>query len=563
MKPQVPADISTLSVDELEALSADIVTYAQATLGNAEASAEDKAEARALVAERTKIKALAASKRADAAQAQADADLLAELSNDEGDADEADGDADTTDDGDEDAEAEAEAAGKVLVTAGSAPAKAKKAAATVADPPVPSGFGGSGSDTPKLPAERLAPQYLTAARGVDGKSAGETFDSWLELAEAAVSKAGTIDAATTDRYKLASIKARYPKDRVLGEDMFANLQKFENTAELTAAFCAPATPYYNLACMNTVRRPVFNSLPGFQAPRGRVSIMSSPSLSDIDSGYGQWEDTDDDDANARKTCSTVECGSPTTFKIYGVWRCLTVKNLMAMTYPELVEAWLNRLQAAHSRLAEQLLLDAMGTRATELNAQRLGYGASVSITSTILNYITLYQETQRWDVTDNLEGWAHRYVLNGIKIDLMRRRRTDGQLSVPSTEQVNAMFREVGVDMHWFIDTPTWGEPIASVGSSNLNLIPQAVQILLAPKGKFALMDRGELSIGVTGNHIYRDNTSNERNQFTIFYENFEGVVDTTSCPAHILDIPVCWNGAQIDDIVINCQGGDEAGYQS
>ena len=74
---------------------------------------------------------------------------------------------------------------------------------------------------------------------------------------------------------------------------------------------------------------------------------------------------------------------------------------------------------------------------------------------------------------------------------------------------------------------------------------------------------RGELAIGVTGNNIYRDNQSNSRNEFTMFFENFEGIVNTTSCPAHILDIPACWSGVQIDDIAINCQGGDEVGYQS
>jgi hypothetical protein len=90
-----------------------------------------------------------------------------------------------------------------------------------------------------------------------------------------------------------------------------------------------------------------------------------------------------------------------------------------------------------------------------------------------------------------------------------------------------------------------------------LNLLPRTLEILVAPAGKFAVIDRGELAIGVTGNNIYRDNTSNSRNEFTFFFENFEGVVNTTSCPAYKLELSACWNGIQIDDVVIDCEGND------
>ncbi len=343
------------------------------------------------------------------------------------------------------------------------------------------------------------------------------------------------------------------------------MAKFDRSAELTAAFCAPATPHYGISCMNVVRRPTFNSLPGWEAPRMKVSIMPSPTLSDIGAdGHGQWLDTDDDDPLARKTPATITCGSPTEYKMYGVWRALTVKNLMALSYPELVEAWLNRLHAAQSRMAEILLLDAMGAEATDVNGRALGYGGALSICSQVLNYLALYQETQRWDITGPMEAWAHRIVLAGMKMDIMRRRRTDGKVTIPSDAEVEGMFRDVGINIHWFIDTPTWAVAVPTVATGGtLNLLPQSVQILIAPPGKFALMTKPELSIGVTGNRIYRDNESNASNTYTFFTETFEGVVNTNTCPAHILDIPVCWNGVQIDDIVINCQGGDEVGYQS
>ena len=85
--------------------------------------------------------------------------------------------------------------------------------------------------------------------------------------------------------------------------------------------------------------------------------------------------------------------------------------------------------------------------------------------------------------------------------------------------------------------------------------------MILAPAGKFGVMDRGELSIGVTGNNLYRDNASNASNQFTFFFENFEGLVDTDSCPAYQLEIPgLCHNGVQIADLAIACDGSDDSG---
>jgi hypothetical protein len=88
--------------------------------------------------------------------------------------------------------------------------------------------------------------------------------------------------------------------------------------------------------------------------------------------------------------------------------------------------------------------------------------------------------------------------------------------------------------------------------------------MLVAPRGKFARMDGGNLTIGVTGNNIYRDNSSNARNRFTMFWESFEGVVNTDSCPAHIVEINnICWNGQQIADVVLDCEGQDEPGLGS
>ncbi len=558
MFPKIPENLKALSAAALRELSRQIRAAAMEVLQNTESTDEQRAEAREFLAKRTEIITLAGERAEDERLA---AELAADTSDDEpepapstdpaGDLADESRSGDESESGDGAGDESADGDGELQdASKGGKPAKGA------------TGFGAK-SKPAAAPKPTSTLEQLVAYDGVEGHRAGEGFESWSALAQSLIAKSESVRADTTEKFKVAGIKAKYPQDRILGNDPVLNMAKFEPD-EIQAALCAPATPYYGLACANVLRRPVFNSLPQFQAPRMKVSIPESPSLSDIVTGVGIWTASNDADPDAvKKACQTIECGTPTEFVMYGVYRCLTVKNMLAMSYPELMEAYLNRLGAAHSRLAEQTLLNAMYARTVEIDAPALGYGGSVTITSTILNYLALYQEVERWDVPA-MEGWAPRWVMWGMKMDLMRRRRTNGDFRVPSDSEIDAMFAAVGVNIHWFMDRPSWAVAVPAVASGNtLNLLPQSVQILLAPRGKFAVMDRGELAIGVTGNNIYRDNQSNSRNEFTFFFENFEGIVDTTSCPAHTLDIPVCWSGVQIDDIVIACQGQDELGYQS
>jgi hypothetical protein len=252
--------------------------------------------------------------------------------------------------------------------------------------------------------------------------------------------------------------------------------------------------------------------------------------------------------------------------MYGIYRCITIQNMLAMSFPELVEAYLNRLSAAWARMAEIQLLEAMAADTTTVEVETPGYNGTTSIVRGILQYLNAYQELQRWDRDGGMEVWLHRTVLNAIKADLVSRRNTSGTvLRVPSTAEVNAIFADVGVSVNWFLDRPTWVTPLpAFTVGGRVAQFPRNVEMLIAPRGKFARMDGGNLTIGVTGNNIYRDNESNRHNNFTMFWESFEGVVNTDSCPAHIVEINnICWNGQQIADVVLDCEGQDEPGIGS
>lgn len=579
--PQVPEDLSALGETELETLRKGLieaigfVTNGKVVLSSdAEKSALEDAT-KALVA----VKALQSEAKAKtAADAQRLADAQAALQDDadddatvtepdvddddvdDDDGDDGDGGGDDDDDGeDDDAGAATPPPPKLETT----PAKPKKGVGSKDKP------GNGGLDVSRI----------VALDNVPGKRADEAFIDWHELAASLLERSRTVSANSVA--PVGMIEAKYDRSRSLeGLDQMETLKKltaatgssfggnatFAAPQELTAAMCAPVTPYYGMDCMNTARRPVFNSLPGFPAPRGGVSIPTSPTLSDVTGGYGFWDKDDDADvANQTKNaCLTVECPTSEEFFFYAVYRCLTVQNMMQMTWPEVVEAYLNRLAARTARAAEVQLLDLMATNVNRITAPGLFTSASTALWTTLLQYRSGAQERERWDLMDGgLEMWAPRWLQTYLRIDIARRRNTS--VSTPyfaSEADVNRVFADLGFNVHWFIDTPTWGitAPVQSTGNpTTLVAAPASVNVLIAPPGKFALIDRGALTIGLQGNNVVRDINTLKKNQFTMFFETFEGIVDTNSCPADMLKIPLCFSGIQHADQAVDCYGFAEA----
>jgi hypothetical protein len=531
--PTIPENLSELSASELRELARAIKTSLQANLAECH-TAEDLAEYDEWAAKREHLVALA--QRSEA--------IASDTSDDEP---EVVDDPDETDDGGDDGDDGGDEA-------------------AVTTPPIQTALGVTTTPEAITTGSRgIRASQLLATDAAPGKRPGEAFESYRELSVALMDRAGQISSGSDVKHTVATIPARFEEDRIIGENQLFNLDLFSDE-EIMAAMCAPLQPLYDLACANTSRRPVANSLPAFQfAARGGFTVYPSPSLTDITTGYGQWTAANDADAEAVKVaCQTIECATPVEYRIYGVYRCLTVKNLLQMTFPELVEAYLNRLAAAHARLAETLLLEAMGNASTQIDALSLGYNATTTILSTILNYLGLYQEVERWD-NGAMDVWLPRWLQFAIKMDLLRRRRTDGGTNLAASDgAINAAFADVGVTPHWYMDRPSWATPIPNLATNGvLNQFPRNLEMLVAPRGKFALMDRGNLNIGVGGN-IMRDNTSLSRNEFTFFFENFEGLIDTNTCPAHIIQInDLCYNGVQVDDVAVGCEGLDIVGIGS
>lgn len=550
----IPESFDGLTSEALKALSVALKAEINTNLAAAE-TAEDLAEVKAYRVKRQKIDMaveLAEAKEAEDKAAE-DAEAAAKEAEEATEKEKADKEAE-------------EAAAKEAEEAAAAEEAAKKEAEEAAAKGISTATSVS-TTVEKMPSKRAAGEAFqwVASDETPGKAAGTQFENWTEIANALQEVAQHVTMGSDKKHVVARAPGRFADIAKMNDNALINLDMFEE--EIMAALCAPLTPLYDLACESSTRRPVKNSLPVFQSPRrGGFSVYPSPTLSDITTGYGQW--TADDDANAeavKEACQTIECATPTDYRIYGVYRCITIKNLLQMTFPELVNAYLNKLAASQARLAETLMLEAMGTGTTSIDALTLGYNASTTVTSQLLNYLALYREVERWD-DQVVDAWLPRWIVKAFQADQVRRRRTDGGFNlVPSEGQIAQQFRDVGVEPHFYMDRPTWATPIPDVATAGvLNQFPRHLEILVAPRGKFAAMDRGELNIGVAPGNLYRDNVSNSRNEFTLFFENFEGIINTTSCPAHTIQFNnLCYNGVQVDDVIVGCEGIDEPGIGS
>lgn len=556
--PIVPENLGDLSSTELGNLLKEI--KAEHTRRNGTYTAEQRAEAATAAADVKRIKGELTTRQAEQESFQSDVDELEGLDLEDETPEDPDPEDPEPEDGDDDAAAQGEPEPEPEPED-----EGKHLAAVTAKPRTrPAQFGLTGSQpvpTP-TPTPEIEPTGFQST-GAGQLASGAQFADWADVV-GELMYVGKHMSPTSPRREVAVFNANYDADHTLSEnDAFTNVEKLRrmrtfaadgmSPEEITAAFCAPATPYYNLGCRNTDRRPVFGSMPRFAAPRGTVTIYPSPTLEDITGGYGIWDVDDENDPNATKVaCQTIDCAESDQFWLYGVYRCLTVRNLLQMTFPELVEAYLNRLAAAQARLAERQLLNAMGARATSVDMPPWINDGPVNIVTGLLHALTLHQESQRWDTMGGtMHAWIPRWVMHAMRISLARRRNTNASgVRIPSEAEVSALFSNIGFNVTWFIDTPTWAPTIPPVqAAGDLRLLPTAVPVLFAPEGKFAVMDRGDLNIGVAPGNLYRDNASNTRNEFTLFFESFEGLVDTDSCPAYLANFTgLCWNGVQVAD---------------
>lgn len=542
--PVLPENLASLDADELSALRAEFRTATSAIVANGKTnvlSDEDLANARAGKVAIEAIDAELANRQALADELEAIESALedepeADETDDETDPDldEAD-DSEDAEDEDEVDEADAETDDDASVTAG-APARRPTAAGAAKAKPK--------SSRPKSLDEQA--QRWTAAAAVPGFSVGDTFESMEDIGKALMKRYKDIQGGGTERLGVAKIEARHLGDSPEGE--FISFGDPEE-ALVAGLDCVPREPIYDVGCDSSTARPFANSLPNRQAPRGGFSVYPSPKLADVTDGSapgdgtGIWTRDDDavDSDSVKAACAVIPCGTPDDYDIYGVYRCITIRNLHQMTHPELVAAYLNKLGALWARLAERTLLEAAldSPNVVDLTATAEDdLGASVNLLDKLVQTAAVYTEQERYDDGLTFGVWLHRWVATLLIRDWMRAPRYNPSISdlVAARSEVNAAFAKAGFNVHWVMDDPSGWGAIGTQTAGALEDLPTTADMLIAREGNFARLDEGSMTVGVTNRGTPWDKDDMARNQFTMFWESYEGIIDY-GCPSYTLSV--------------------------
>lgn len=392
------------------------------------------------------------------------------------------------------------------------------------------------------------PGVVTTARvlpGVPGFEADAPIDSRLDVAKALAAKWQTVaESGTGERFAVVSIKAEYPDFADFSNGDFSGLYD-----DAIVAACAPLEPYYGVGFYSSEARPVFGSMPKFNAPRGGVKIYASPRFSDdlipADTGYGQWTRTDDNNVSAEKNdCYDFVCGDTTDYEVYGVYRCMNIRNLDAITFPELVAAHQNQLGSKFARYADKLLLDAMVATADIAVHASATYGATRTILSRMDQIAARYRENERLDDTPVLDIWLPRWIRNALREDVIRAANDSGVPEVVVDATINSWFGDIGLVPHFTFDNPTSAGDLSTQTSGVVNAWPDTTWYILSVRGNLGILDLGSINIGVSPNGSFRDSALTKRNRFQMFMESFEGLVNR-GAPVWRGEVTVLANGAQ------------------
>lgn len=395
----------------------------------------------------------------------------------------------------------------------------------------------------------LAGNVTTTARvlpGVPGFTPDAPINSRLEVAKALGSKWQTVaDSGSGERFSVVQLKATYPDFADFTDGNFDGLYD-----DSIVAACAPLQPYYGVGFYSSEARPVFGSLPKFNAPRGGVTIYQSPLFSDTgliasNVGKGQWTYTDDNNVNATKNVPyDFVCGTTEDFKVYGVYKSMTIRNLDAITFPELVAAHQNQLGARFARYAETLILDAMVAQADQNVNASATYGASRTVLSRLSQITGQFREKERLDDSGLLDIWLPRWIRDGLREDVIRAANDSGVPEVVADATIASWFADFGAVPHFTYDAPTAYGNITPQTGGVVNGWPDTFWYILSPKGNLGMLDLGTIDIGVNPTGTYRDTTLVSRNRFQLFMESFEGLVNR-GAPVWRGSIEFLPNGAQ------------------
>lgn len=581
----IPADLSSLSADDLNALSTrageafdalygdgtndlstdDLATLGALTTGIEALAAEQERRDTEAESRRTEAAALAA-RRGQALGIDAN-DLVNEDGDDDTDGEDGDADDADTEDGGDDADAEDggddDAADENLTAAGRAlsinvartnkrrpkqsrQVKTKAASITdvafaaTGDLGIADGKGITFGDAGKMLEQRL--KSFSASQYAQAQSRGQHLREKNPLMRFARQFPNELKAsASADSVEEAMSKA-------------VDQSRLPGGALTAAGWCAPSENFYDL-CYNESRDGLL-SLPEVQVTRGGMNVPVNPTFAELysqigfhfteaDAIAGRWApgaNPGDPNVVGNKPCYEIECPEWQDYRLEGDGLCITADLLGVRGYPEMLARVTNGALVAHDHKISAGRIARIVQGSTAVNMTTDTVGATAPLLAAIEVQVEHYRYAQRLSRSTLLEGVFPYWVHGAIRQDLSA--RLGLALFDVTDAMIDGWFRLRGLVPQYVYD---WQALDQTAAAATLTW-PTTVDFLLYQAGTWVA---GVDDI-ITLDTLY-DSTMLGENKFTALFTEEAWLVAKRCVDSRRIRVPLCADGTTHAGVLLDC----------
>lgn len=555
MTVNVPADLSGLSDEELDALAAQIREAAQDIGDTATNSDESLAALEALASDHQRITEEQASRvEQSAARQQRVAAALEAM----GGPEDPDGDENGEDDPiDPAADTERQPVAAATTEPTTTAIEETPVPQTPAPAAVVAALNATRPATPVPTAPRREAAALVNTGAVRGNEKGQRLDTraLARLVQDQVHRYSRT-SGTSGPIVLAHSHVDWEPDETVTRDSFEkNFQVMDAAAKrgealvASGANCALLAPNYDVPSWAEAMSPVESALPTVGAPRGGIRFVTPPSWEQANDGVrfttaaqdaAGYTTSSDPGPTAVKPCVRLECPAPLECVVDAVSACVELGNLQTNTFPELIEVFLDHLGVRQQQIKEIYLLDGIDAGSTEVN-----FAGTYGATRSFVHAFALAAHAMRKRLHMSLDAPIDVFISDGI-IPLIRTDMVNdlhmglGFLGADPQTVARELFTALKLNVTWYYDysadVGTEGSMQIAQTAGTLNPFPYTFRSWMFPPGTWVKLDGGTLDVG-----MIRDSALVETNDYRIFAEEWlqvckRGVesiaLDITACPS-------------------------------
>jgi hypothetical protein len=379
---------------------------------------------------------------------------------------------------------------------------------------------------------------ITALINGTGNTRGraEQLESRDELAQLMTHAVNALGRGSGDPIYVARIDVEYPEERRLTGDPITDGAKVDAVVGRQAlvasgGVCNPVAVDYSLFVKSSDAEPIAAALENFQATRGGVRFMQTPTFTGVGgSGTTIWtEATDASPGTATKPVQTITCGNEIEVYVDAIPTRLKFGNMSTRFFPELVDANTTLAESNAARIRELYRLSKISASSTVVSSGQL-LGAARDILATADQAAAAYCYRSRLDRdSTQLRALFPSWAKDMFRADMARTYAADPENVLAITDaQINAWFSARGINATWFMDgqPAVTGAPAYALQGfgtqSTPNVLldwPHTLVWYMFVEGSFQRLDGGQLNIGVV-----RDSVLDNTNDYETFIETFEGI---------------------------------------